>query len=124
MRPTAKDEHVSNDYVPKHTTITNPGGSRRTKHQLYGDLPLEEYVDLMYNLICEADADIVSVRGGLARRALRKRLGLKKARYGIGQNYEIIHVVISGKMVNLGQPLQIFELGNTFLASPNFPLVW
>lgn len=60
MRPTAKHEHVFNDYVPKHMKITNPDGSRCTKDQLYGDLSLEQCVDLMYNLICEADADVLT----------------------------------------------------------------
>lgn len=41
MLPTVKDERVFHDYVRKHIKITNPDDFRRTKHQLYGDLPVE-----------------------------------------------------------------------------------
>ena len=77
MLPIAKDEHPYHDYVPKHMEIPNPDGSRHTNRQFYVDSPLEECVELMYSLICEADADVVVIHGGQACRVLRKRLGLE-----------------------------------------------
>ena len=57
--------------------------------------PLEECAGLMYNLICEADADVVVIHGGPARGVLRKRLGLEKDSLGVGQDYKIMDVVIA-----------------------------
>jgi len=95
MLPTAKEEHVFHDYVPKDMKITNPDDSRRINRQLCGDLPLEECAELMYNLICEADdAEAVVIHGGPARCGLKKRLGLEKDRPGAGQNYNVVEVDI------------------------------
>ena len=95
MLPIAKDEHPYHDYVPKHMEIPNPDGSRHTNRQFYVDSPLEECVELMYSLICEADADVVVIHGGPARGVLRKRLGLEKDSLGVGQDYKIMDVVIA-----------------------------
>jgi hypothetical protein len=96
--PGSQNDHVFSDYVPKHMKIKDEYGNRRTNQELYGDLPLDECVELMYNLIIEGDFDVVIVHGGPARRALKKRLGLPKDRGG-GRDYEMMDVVIGDKQV-------------------------
>ena len=124
MLAMAKDEHDFHDYFPKHTKINDLDDFRRTNRQLYGDLPLEEFVELMYDLICEVEADLVVIHSGPARRALKKRLRLQKDRPGAGQNYEIMDVVICGNMVGLLKYLHYYKPTDTFLVSPNLPPAW
>jgi hypothetical protein len=101
MFPNAQAEHFFHDYVCKSMNINGPDGKRLTNHQLYGDLPLALFVELTYNLICEADAAVAFViHGGPVRRAIKERLGLEPDRPGAGQNYEIVDVLINGVEVS------------------------
>jgi len=124
MLLTAKDGHVFHNYVSKYMKITNPDGSCCTNHRLYGDLPLEECVDLMYNLICEADADVIAIHDGPVRRILKNHLRLEKDRSSVGQNYEIVDVVTGGKLVSLLYHLQEYQRSSAFLANLDLPPAW
>jgi hypothetical protein len=99
MFPGSKESHYFHDFVPKHMKITDEHGARLSNDELYGDLPLEECVELVYALICESDAELIPVHGGPARRALKQRLGLKKERRQ-DEHYEMIDVEMGGKMVS------------------------
>lgn len=96
--PGSKEHHVWHDFVPKHMKMTKDG-KRLTDNQLYGDLPLEEFVELMHDLIIEGDFDLVIVHGGPVRRALKKRLGLSE-KSGKAQNYEMLDAAVGDKEVS------------------------
>jgi hypothetical protein len=83
---------------------------RRTGRQLYGDLPLVGFFEMLYNLTSGVDADVLVVHGGL---------GLEKDRAGTGRNYEIMDVVVGGRMVSRLKHLPNCNLTNIFLASPD-----
>jgi hypothetical protein len=80
-------------------------GTRLSNAQLYGGLPVGQFVELMHTLICESNAEVVTVHGGPARRALKKRLGMEPDRKGAGNNYEIVDMVIGGKQVSSSENL-------------------
>jgi len=63
--------------------INGKDGKRLSNNELYDHLPQQLFVDLMYDLICEADnAEVALVHGRSSRRALKKRLGVKADHLG------------------------------------------
>lgn len=99
MFPDSEIDHCFTDYVPKHMKIKDKHGRRLTNDELYGDLPLDVFVELIYDLIIEGDFDVIIIHGGPARRALKKRLGLPND-LGNGQDYGITDYDIGDKKVS------------------------
>jgi hypothetical protein len=65
------------EYIRKTIHINGKHGKRLMNDEPCTHLSQQLFIDLMYDLICEAaNADVVLVHGGPIRRALKERLGM------------------------------------------------
>lgn len=73
------------EYICKSIHIKVKGGKRLGNDELYGYLPLQPFVDLMYDVVCESgNAEVVLVRGEFTRRAHKTWLAMKADRPAAG----------------------------------------